>query len=108
MLLSVSKLSRLPHFAPLRGSSTVRIVVTSSVTITEPQDSITVPEFIDPVFVKTRPKRSFSMTENEQFGLVIAKTGSIISGTKDEICVFLCSVLTPSKFKSPQASPGGA
>jgi hypothetical protein len=43
--------------------------------------NIPVPEFIDPVFVKTSPKRSFSMTENEQFGLVFAKTGSIISGT---------------------------
>jgi hypothetical protein len=43
----------------------------------------TVPEFIDPVFVKTSPKRSFAMTENEQFGLVFAKTGSIISGTED-------------------------
>jgi hypothetical protein len=40
-----------------------------------------VPEFIDPVFAKTRPKRSFSMTENERFGLVLAKTGSINSGT---------------------------
>ncbi len=39
------------------------------------------PEFVDPVFTKTRPKRSFSMTENEQFGLVFAQTGSINSGT---------------------------
>jgi hypothetical protein len=41
----------------------------------------TVPEFIDPVLAKTSPKRSFSMTENEHFGLVFAKTGSIHSGT---------------------------
>jgi hypothetical protein len=27
-------------------------------------------EFTDPVFVKTIPNRSFSITENEQFGLV--------------------------------------
>jgi hypothetical protein len=40
-----------------------------------------VPEFIDPVFTKTRPKRSFSVIQNERFGLVFAKTGSIISGT---------------------------
>jgi hypothetical protein len=40
-----------------------------------------VPEFIDPVFTKTSPKRSFSVTQNERFGLVFAKTGSIISGT---------------------------
>jgi hypothetical protein len=29
-----------------------------------------VPEFIDPVFTKTSPKRSFSVIENERFGLV--------------------------------------
>jgi hypothetical protein len=40
-----------------------------------------VPEIIDPVFAKTSPKRSFCMTENERFGLVFAKTGSINSGT---------------------------
>jgi len=41
----------------------------------------TVPEFIDPVFAKTSPKRSFSVIEDERFGLVFAKTGSINSGT---------------------------
>jgi hypothetical protein len=40
-----------------------------------------VPEFIDPVFTKTSPKCSFSVTQNERFGLVFAETGSIISGT---------------------------
>jgi hypothetical protein len=40
-----------------------------------------VPEFIDTVFAKTSPKRSFSVIENERFGLVFAKTGSINSGT---------------------------
>ncbi len=39
------------------------------------------PEFTDSVFVKTSPKRSFSMTENDRFGLVFAKPESIISGT---------------------------
>ncbi len=39
-----------------------------------------VSEFIDPVFVKTSPKRSFSVIQNERFGLVFVKTGSIISG----------------------------
>jgi hypothetical protein len=43
----------------------------------------TVPEVIDPVFAKTSPKRSFCMTENERFGLVFVKTGSINSGTVD-------------------------
>ncbi len=41
-----------------------------------------VPEFIDPVFAKTSPKRWFSMTENEHFGLVFMTTGSINSGTR--------------------------
>ncbi len=40
-----------------------------------------VPEFIDPAFAKTSPKRSFSLTENERFRLVFVKTGSINSGT---------------------------
>ncbi len=35
------------------------------------------PEFIDPVFAKTSPNRSFSMTENERFELVFAENGSI-------------------------------
>jgi hypothetical protein len=43
-----------------------------------------VPEFIGPVFAKTSPKRTFSLTEKECFGLVFAKTGSIISGTWQE------------------------
>ncbi len=38
-------------------------------------------EFIDQVFTKTSPKRSVSVIQNERFGLVFAKTGSIISGT---------------------------
>jgi hypothetical protein len=33
-----------------------------------------VPEILDPVFAKTSPKRSFSMTEYERFGLVFTKT----------------------------------
>ncbi len=39
-------------------------------------------EFIDPVFAKTIPKRSFSVIQNERFGLVFTKTGSINSGTE--------------------------
>jgi hypothetical protein len=31
----------------------------------------TVPEFTDPVFAKTSPKRSFSIIENERFGLLL-------------------------------------
>jgi hypothetical protein len=32
------------------------------------------PEIIDPVFAKTSPNPSFSMTEYERFGLVFTKT----------------------------------
>jgi hypothetical protein len=46
-----------------------------------PSISYPVPKFLDPVFVKTSPKRSFSVIQNERFGLVFAKTGSRISGT---------------------------
>jgi hypothetical protein len=42
---------------------------------------ITVPEFIDAVFTKTSPKRSFSLNRKRAFWLVFAKIGSIISGT---------------------------
>ncbi len=39
-----------------------------------PGYSVPVPEIIDPVFAKTSPKRWFSMTEYERFGLVFTKT----------------------------------
>ncbi len=38
-------------------------------------------EIIDPVFPKTSQNARFLLSENERFGLVFAKTGSIISGT---------------------------
>jgi hypothetical protein len=47
-------------------------------------EMIPVPKIIDPVFAKTSPNRSFCMTENERFGLVFVKTGSINSGTEGE------------------------
>jgi hypothetical protein len=37
-------------------------------------------KFIDPVFTKTSPKQLLSIIENERFGLLFAKTGSINSG----------------------------
>ncbi len=46
-----------------------------------------VPEFIDIVFAKTSPKRPFSMTDNERFGLVFAKSRSINSGRGRRIAV---------------------
>ncbi len=50
-----------------------------------PQSSV--PEFIDPVFAKTSPKRSFSMSENERFGMDFVKTGFINSGTTQSSAV---------------------
>ncbi len=50
-----------------------------------------VAEIKDLVFAKTSPKRSFSMTENERFGLVFGNTGSINSGTGNENCETLRS-----------------
>jgi hypothetical protein len=44
-------------------------------------NSGTVPEIIDPVFAKTSQNARFLLSEYERFGLVFAKTVSIISGT---------------------------
>jgi hypothetical protein len=41
-----------------------------------------VPEIIDPVFAKTIQNARFILSENERFGLVFVKTGSINSGTE--------------------------
>ncbi len=45
------------------------------------QPMSTVPEIIDPVFTKTSQNARFLLSENERFGLVFVKTGSINSGT---------------------------
>jgi hypothetical protein len=63
-----------------------------------------VPEFIDPVFTKTSPKRSFSLNRKRAFWLVFAKTGSIISGTgedKSHPCVWMAPTSVCSD--SPEA-----
>jgi hypothetical protein len=44
-------------------------------------NTFTVPEIIDPVFAKTSQNARFLSSENERFGLVFVKTGSINSGT---------------------------
>jgi hypothetical protein len=44
-----------------------------------------VPEIIDPVFAETSQNARFLLSENERFGLVFVKTGSINSGTVDEL-----------------------
>ncbi len=46
-----------------------------------------VPEIIDPVFTKTSQNAGFLLSENERFGLVFVKTGSINSGTV--CCLFI-------------------
>ncbi len=52
-----------------------------TVQYTQPLACITVPEIIDPVFAKTSQNARFLLSENERFGLVFVKTGSINSGT---------------------------
>jgi hypothetical protein len=42
-----------------------------------------VPEIIDRVFAKTSQNARFLLSENERFGLVFVKTGSINSGTEE-------------------------
>jgi hypothetical protein len=59
-----------------------------------------VPEFIDPVFTKTSPKRSFSLNRKRAFWLVFVKTGSIISGTGTMYRISPCPA--PSHPKSEQ------
>jgi hypothetical protein len=51
----------------------------------KPLISRPVPEFIDPVFANTSPKRTFSLNENERFELFFAKSGSIISRLIEEL-----------------------
>ncbi len=45
------------------------------------ESNTTVPEIIDPVFAKTSQNARFLLSENERFGLVFVKTGSINSDT---------------------------
>ncbi len=58
---------------------------------------LSVLEFIDPVFAKTSPKRSFLVIENASFGLDYAKTGSINSGTVAEIIDPVFSKTSPKR-----------
>ncbi len=45
------------------------------------ENTVQCPNLQTRVFMKTSPKRSYSVIENDRFVLVFAKTGSIISGT---------------------------
>jgi hypothetical protein len=58
-----------------------------------------VPEFIDQIFARTSSKRSFSVIENDCFGLVFAKTGSLNSGTVKRLhsCAFFAHSAQESK-----------
>ncbi len=57
------------------------------------------PEIIDPVFAKTSPKRSVSMTEYERFGLVFTKTWVYKFG---HCCLFHNRIYEPEQCrKSP-------
>ncbi len=50
------------------------------------------PEIIDPVCAKTSQNARFLLSENERFGLVFVKTGSINSGTAFEVLynIYFC------------------
>ncbi len=54
------------------------------------------PEIIDPVFEKTSQNARFLLSENERFGLVFVKTGSINSGTE----LFSLPILRVSPMKT--------
>ncbi len=69
--------------------------------------STPVPEIIDPVFAKTCPKRSFCMTEDERFGLVFVKTGSINSGTGGRLKTLAASVTGRAAATTADSAPTG-
>ncbi len=54
------------------------------------------PEIIDPVFAKTSQNARFLLSENERFGLVFVKTGSINSGTA--VCLKYCARIYRPSF----------
>jgi hypothetical protein len=59
-----------------------------------------VPEIIDRVFAKTSQNARFLLSENERFGLVFVKTGSINSGTVLSLCEYVQSPITvPTRGK---------
>jgi hypothetical protein len=68
--------------------------------------SSTVPEIIDPVFAKTSQNARFLLSENERFGLVFVKTGSINSGTVQYITVVKINVHDPPQAGKSYVSFG--
>jgi hypothetical protein len=61
--------------------STVLCTSKISICLSEDAKTLPVPEIIDPVFAKTSQNARFLLSENERFGLVFVKTGSINSGS---------------------------
>jgi hypothetical protein len=57
-----------------------------------------VPEIIDPVFANTSQNARFLLSENERFGLVFVKTGSINSGTGETKMFGLAIIRKPGKL----------
>jgi hypothetical protein len=66
--------------------------------------NIPVHEIIDPVFAKTSQNARFLLSENERFGLVFMKTGSINSST-DHFSESLETVFWAKKLKLFDADP---
>jgi hypothetical protein len=68
-----------------------------------------VPEIIDPVFAKTSQNARFLLSENERFGLVLVKTGSINSGTglkflRQHTCNFTLKLILQGTYHPRDAS----
>jgi hypothetical protein len=55
-------------------------IVAENLIVSKPNNFCPLPEIIDPVFAKTSQNARFLLSENERFGLVFVKTGSINSG----------------------------
>ncbi len=56
------------------------------------------PKIIDPVFAKTSQNARFLLSENERFGLVFVKTGSINSGTASGLIIFFTLSMTMGQY----------
>jgi hypothetical protein len=66
-------------FLPVLGTCDILVLIRILGSV--PLTNGSVPEIIDPVFAKTSQNARFLLSENELFGLVFVKTGSINSGT---------------------------
>jgi hypothetical protein len=68
-------------------------------------DKSTVPEIIDPVFTNTSQNARFLLSENERFGLVFVKTGSLNSGTVVCFCLAILLYTQGDDSSPPPLSP---